>query len=120
MAAENLEYSVVTKAIAKGSGPLADLALGTLGGTLKTNGVNIELLQVTPNYVVGFNFIHDATSTTALKYAHVEITVTRGAAIDLDNVLDTVEGAVQSCKTLLVDSTPLTDTYLVVIVHLSA
>lgn len=120
MAAENLEYSVVTKSITKGSTPVADLALGTLGGTLKTNGVNIEILEVVPNFLVGFNFIHDATSTTALKYAHAEITVTRGAAIDLDNVLDTVEGAVQSVKTLLIDSTPTTDTYLVIIVHLSA
>ena len=122
MAAENLEFSVVTKAIAKGAGPIADLVLGTLGGTLKTNGVNMELLQVVPNYVVGFNFIHDATSTTALEYSHSEITVTRGAAIDLNNVLDTVAGAVQSVKTFLVDSNPTdnTDTYLVVIVHLNA
>lgn len=120
MAAENLEYSSVTVEIAKGAVPTADIVIGTLGGTLKTNGVNIELLQVTPNYVVGFNFIHDATSTTALEYSHAEITVTKGAAIDLDNVLDTVAGAVQSVKTLLVDSTPTTDTYLVVIVHLNA
>lgn len=120
MATVDVEYSVVTKEIAKGAAPTADLVLGTLGGTLLTNGVNIELIQQTPNYIVGFNFIHNATSTTALEYSHAEITVTRGATIDLDNVLDTVAGAVQSVKTLLVDSTPLTDTYLVVIVHLNA
>ena len=122
MAAVNTEYSVVTKDIVKGLAPTADIVLGTLGGTLLTNGVNIELLEVLPNYKIGFNFIHDATSTTALEYSHAEITVTRGAAIDLDNVLDTVAGAVQSAKTFLVDSNPSagTDTYLVVIVHLNA
>ena len=120
MAAVNTEFSVVTKSIAKGLAPTADLVLGTLGGTLVTGGVNIELLQTVPDYIVGFNLIHDATSTTALEYSHAEITVTRGATIDLDNVLDTVAGAVQGVAVLLVDSTPTTDTYLVVIVHLNA
>lgn len=118
----DLEYSVVTKDIAKGSVPVADLVLGTLGGTLVTGGVELELLEVVPNYKVGFNFIHDATSTTELEYSHAEIQVTRGAPISLDNVLDTVAGAVQGVKTFLVDSNPTTniDTYLVVVVHLNA
>lgn len=122
MASVNLEFSVVTKEIAKGAVPTADLVLGTIGGTLVPNGVEIKLLEVVPNYKVGFNFIHDATSTTALEFSHAEITVTRGAAINLDNVLDTVAGAIQSVSTLLVDSNPTdnTDTYLVVIVHLNA
>ncbi len=120
MAAANIEYSVVTKEIAKGADPTADLVLGTLGGTLVTGGVNISLLQQTPNYVVGFNLIHDDQSTTALEYTHAEITIVKGAAIDLDNVLDTVAGAVQGVAVLLVDSTEDDDTYLVVIVHLNA
>ncbi len=120
MAAVNLETSSVTKEIAKGASPTADLVIGTLGGTLVTNGVRINLLRTTPNYVVGFNFIHNATSTTALEYSHAEIQVTRGATIDLDNVLDTVAGAIQSVETLLVDSNPSFDTYLVVVVHLNA
>jgi len=118
----NLETSSVTKSIAKGAAPTADLVLGTLGGTLVTGGVKLEILQVVPDYVVGFNFVHDATSTTALEFSHAEITVTRGAAIDLDNVLDTVVGAVQGVGIFLVDSNPSTsvDTYLVVVVHLNA
>ena len=122
MAAVAVEWSAVTKAILKGSIPISGLTLGTIGGTLLTGGVNIKILETFPNFVVGFNLIHNATSTTALEYSHAEITVTRGAAIDLDNVLDTVEGAVQGVETLLIDSDPSldTDTYLVVIVHLTA
>ncbi len=120
MTAVNVEWSSVTKAITKGSAPVSGLTLGTIGGTLLTNGVNITLLEQYPNFIVNFNLIHNATSTTALEYSHAEITVTKGAAIDLDNVLDTVEGAVQSVETLLIDSTPTTDTYLVVIVHLTS
>ena len=120
MAAVAVERSSVVVEIAKGSVPTADIVLGTIGGTLLTAGVKLELLEVTPNYKVGINLIHNATSTTDLEYSHAEITVTRGAVIDLDNVLDTVAGAVQGVECLLVDSTPLTDTYLVVIVHLNA
>jgi hypothetical protein len=121
MAAENLEWSALTVKIAKGAVPTADIPIATLGGTLKTNGVQISLVDTdSSDYTIGINMIHDATSTTALEYSHAEITVTKGASIDLDNVLDTVAGAVQSVATLLVDSTPLTDTYLIVIVHLNA
>lgn len=120
MAAVNLETSRVTVNIAKGLAPTADIVLGTIGGTLVAGGVNISLLQTVPDYVVAINLVHDATSTTALEFSHAEITVTRGAAIDLDNVLDTVAGAIQGVATLLIDSTPTTDTYLIVIVHLNA
>ena len=121
MAAENLEWSAETVKIPKGSAPVADIVIGTLGGTLKTNGVSIHLIDTdSDDYTIGINMIHDATSTTALEYSHAEITVVKGAAIDLDNVLDTVNGAVQSVATLLVDSTPLNDTYLIVVIHLNA
>ena len=120
MASVNVERSSVVVSIAKGLVPTADIVLGTIGGTLLTDGVKIELLEVVPNYKVAINLVHNATSTTALEYSHSEITVTRGAAISLDNVVDTVAGAVQGVAVLLVDSTPTTDTYLVVIVHLNA
>jgi len=53
MASVAVESSYVTKAIAKGAGPIADLALGTIGGTLLTGGVQIQLIQQSPGYVVG-------------------------------------------------------------------
>ena len=116
----NLERSSVVVSIVKGLAPTADIVLGTIGGTLVTGGVELQLLEVVPNYKVAINLIHDATSTTALEFSHAEITVTRGAAISLDNVLDTVAGIVQGVAALLVDSTPTTDTYLIVVVHLNA
>jgi len=116
----NLERSSVVVSIVKGLAPTADIVLGTIGGALQTGGVELQLLEVVPNYKVAINLIHDATGTTALEFSHAEITVTRGAAISLDNVLDTVAGVVQGVATLLVDSTPTTDTYLVVVVHLNA
>ena len=120
MAAVTLERSSVVVSITKGLAPTADIVLGTIGGTLQPNGIDLKLLEVTPNYKVAINMVHDATSTTALEYSHSEITVTRGAAISLDNVLDVVAGAIQAVGTLLVDSTPTTDTYLVVVIHLNA
>ncbi len=120
MAAVVLERSSVVVSIVKGLAPTADIVLGTIGGVLQTGGVELRLLETVPNYKVAINLIHNATGSTILEFSHAEITVTRGAAISLDNVLDTVAGAIQGVATLLVDSTPTTDTYLVVVVHLDA
>ena len=115
-----LERSSVVVSIAKGAAPTADISIGTIGGALQTGGVEIKLLETVPNYKVAINMIHDATGTTILEFTHAEITVTRGASISLDNVLDVTAGATQAVAALLVDSTPTTDTYLIVVVHLNA
>ena len=117
------ETSFVTKTIAKGSAAVADLAIATIGGTLVAQGVQISLLdEDEDNYTIGITLLHDATSTQELEYSHAEIEVVRGAAVDKDNVMDTIGGVVKGSVALHVGYVPSTDTdtYLVVLVHLAA
>jgi len=114
-----IERSSEVITIAKGSAAVADVGLFTAGGAVQTGGITGRLSDIDDtNYKVAINVVHDATGTTVLKYTHAEFTVTRGAAESLDNVVDTTGGATQQVLVFLVDSTPTTDTYLVVIIHL--
>ena len=118
-----VERTSITKKIAKAAAATSGVALFTPGGAIETvNGLQVELLdEDVDDYTLGFTCVHDnAGGGAALVYNHSEFTVTRGAAVAQDQVVDTTPGVTQAVFRFLINTVGDVDHYLLVIVSLAS
>lgn len=105
--------------ISRGSSDSADVIFGTLTGPLQFAGA--ELIEDSPastKYLVTASYI--AGTDQSLEYSIFRKTVTRGAAIDLDDATGTIAGLQKWSTIKVVSQDYNTITYDIIVLHLNA